>query len=180
MKQAATRERDSHVGEQTEGCWMLGAGTGRLGVDTGEGMCYGECWESCKTDDAQTCTPNTNSHPMWVMIPRRLCTERSQQAEHSGRPQLSTAKLAERDTPCRRTLQSLQEETRMPPKPGSRPAKGKPQTCGSRFALGDFSSTAAPDHPSSLRLLLPSVLGTWLWLCCSSFVAAYNSLFIPK
>lgn len=149
-------------------------------MNTGEGVCYGEGWESRKTGDAQTCTPDTNSHSMWVVITRRPCTERSQQAEHSGRPQLSTAAPAGRDTPCRRTLQPLQEETRMPPKPGSRPAKGKPQTCGSGFALGDFSSTAALTTPSSLRVLLPSVLGTWLWLCCSSFVPVYNSLLIPK
>ena len=30
-------------------------------MDTGEGMCYGECCEMCKTDDSQTCTPGTNN-----------------------------------------------------------------------------------------------------------------------
>ena len=30
-------------------------------MDTGEGMCYGECCELCKTDDSQTCTPEANN-----------------------------------------------------------------------------------------------------------------------
>ena len=30
-------------------------------MDTGEGMCYGECRELRKTDDSQTCTPGTNN-----------------------------------------------------------------------------------------------------------------------
>ena len=30
-------------------------------MDIGKGMCYGECCELCKTDDSQTCTPETNN-----------------------------------------------------------------------------------------------------------------------
>ena len=30
-------------------------------MDTGEGMCYAECCELCKTDDSQTCTPGANN-----------------------------------------------------------------------------------------------------------------------
>ena len=30
-------------------------------MDIGEGMCYGESCELCKTDDSQTCTPETNN-----------------------------------------------------------------------------------------------------------------------
>ena len=30
-------------------------------MDIGEGMCYGECRELCKTDDSQTCTPRPNN-----------------------------------------------------------------------------------------------------------------------
>ena len=44
-----------------------GDGCGRMGwLDDGhwggyEGMCYGECYELCKTDESQTCTPETNN-----------------------------------------------------------------------------------------------------------------------
>ena len=31
------------------------------GVDIGEGMCYGECCELCKTNDTQTSTPEANN-----------------------------------------------------------------------------------------------------------------------
>ena len=30
-------------------------------MDTGEGMCYGEHCELCKTDESQTSTPETNN-----------------------------------------------------------------------------------------------------------------------
>ena len=30
-------------------------------MDIVEGMCYGECCELFKTDDSQTCTPETNN-----------------------------------------------------------------------------------------------------------------------
>ena len=30
-------------------------------MDTGEGMCYGESCEVCKSDDSQTCTPGVNN-----------------------------------------------------------------------------------------------------------------------
>ena len=30
-------------------------------MDTGEGMCHGECYEMCKIDDSQTCTPGANN-----------------------------------------------------------------------------------------------------------------------
>ena len=30
-------------------------------MDTGEGMCYGEHCELCKTDESQTCTPEPNN-----------------------------------------------------------------------------------------------------------------------
>ena len=30
-------------------------------MDIGEGMCYGECCELCKTDESQTCAPETNN-----------------------------------------------------------------------------------------------------------------------
>ena len=36
-------------------------GWGGWVMDIGEGMCYGECHELCKTDESQTCTPETNN-----------------------------------------------------------------------------------------------------------------------
>ena len=36
-------------------------GWGGWVMDIGEGMCYGECCELCKTDDSQTCTPEANN-----------------------------------------------------------------------------------------------------------------------
>ena len=30
-------------------------------MDIGEGMCNGECCELCKTDESQTCAPDTNN-----------------------------------------------------------------------------------------------------------------------
>ena len=30
-------------------------------MDVGEGLCYGECCELCKTDDSQTCNPESNN-----------------------------------------------------------------------------------------------------------------------
>jgi len=30
-------------------------------MDIGESMCYGERCELCKTDESQTCTPETNN-----------------------------------------------------------------------------------------------------------------------
>ena len=30
-------------------------------MDIGEGMCYGECCEVCKSDDSQTRTPGENN-----------------------------------------------------------------------------------------------------------------------
>ena len=41
-----------------------GGGMGGWGdwvMDTGEGMCCGECRVLCKTDESQTCTPETNN-----------------------------------------------------------------------------------------------------------------------
>ena len=66
MKQERTREGDKpqetlNLRKQTEGCWgVSGEGQGGWVMDTGEDMCYGEYCELCKTDDAQTCTPETN------------------------------------------------------------------------------------------------------------------------
>ena len=44
--------------KQTEGYWGEGGWekVGRV-MDTGEGMCYGECCEVCKPGNSQTCTP---------------------------------------------------------------------------------------------------------------------------
>ena len=36
-------------------------GDGGGDMDIGEGMCYGECCEVCKTDDSQTYTPGANN-----------------------------------------------------------------------------------------------------------------------
>ena len=36
-------------------------GWGGWVMDTGEGMWYGECYELYKSDDSQTCTPETNN-----------------------------------------------------------------------------------------------------------------------
>lgn len=30
-------------------------------MDLGKSICYGECCELCKTDESQTCTPETNN-----------------------------------------------------------------------------------------------------------------------
>ena len=30
-------------------------------MDIGDDMCYGECYEMCKPDDSQTCTPGENN-----------------------------------------------------------------------------------------------------------------------
>ena len=30
-------------------------------MDMGEAMCYDECYEMCKPDDSQTCTPGENN-----------------------------------------------------------------------------------------------------------------------
>ena len=38
-----------------------GRGWGGWVMDIGEGMCYGEHWVLCKTDESQTCTPETNN-----------------------------------------------------------------------------------------------------------------------
>ena len=35
-------------------------------MDIGEGMCYGECCELCKTDDSQTCTLKQIIHYMLI------------------------------------------------------------------------------------------------------------------
>ena len=42
------------------GGWW-GEGWGGWAMDIGEGMCYGECCELCKTDDSQTYAPETNN-----------------------------------------------------------------------------------------------------------------------
>ena len=49
--------------KQTEGCWSGGGWEGWDGwvMDIGEGMCYDERYELCKTDESQTCTPKTNN-----------------------------------------------------------------------------------------------------------------------
>lgn len=39
---------------------MVG-GWGGWVIDNGEGMCYRECCELCKTSESQTCTPETNT-----------------------------------------------------------------------------------------------------------------------
>ena len=48
--------------KQTEGCWRGGeVWRGWLGYGHWGGMCYGECYEVCKPDDSQTCTPGANN-----------------------------------------------------------------------------------------------------------------------
>ena len=49
--------------KQTEGCWSGGGWTGWGGwvMDTGEGICYGQRCELCKTDESQSCTPGANN-----------------------------------------------------------------------------------------------------------------------
>ena len=42
-------------------------------MDTGEGMCYGEHCELCKTDESQTCTPETNN-TLYVNLKKRKKT----------------------------------------------------------------------------------------------------------
>ena len=47
--------------KQTEGCWREGGyGEGGWVMDTGVGMCYGECHGMCKPDDSQTCSLGAN------------------------------------------------------------------------------------------------------------------------
>ena len=38
-------------------------------MDTGEGMCYGECCEVCKPGDSQTCTPGDKNTYMFIKTP---------------------------------------------------------------------------------------------------------------
>ena len=47
-----TNQETLNLKKQTEGC--CGEGWGGWFMDIGEGMCYGECYELCKTDDSQT------------------------------------------------------------------------------------------------------------------------------
>ena len=68
MKQDETREGDKpqetlNLRKQTESCWSRGGweGWGGWVMDIGKGMCYGECCELCKTDESQTCTPETSN-----------------------------------------------------------------------------------------------------------------------
>ena len=40
---------------------MEGWGQGGWVMDTWKGMHYGECYEMCKPDDSQTCTPGASN-----------------------------------------------------------------------------------------------------------------------
>ena len=41
-------------------------------MDTGEGMCYGECCEVCKPGNSQTCTPGANNTYMLIKKTKTL------------------------------------------------------------------------------------------------------------
>ena len=66
MKQDGIRRETNHKRLLISETNRVLLGGGRVGeggwvMDTGEGMCYGQCCELCKTDDSETCTPETNN-----------------------------------------------------------------------------------------------------------------------
>ena len=73
MKQDENREGDKpqetfNLRKQTEGCWSGRGweGWGGWMMDIGEGMCYGEHCELCKTDESQNCTLKQIIHYMLI------------------------------------------------------------------------------------------------------------------
>ena len=64
MKQDGTREGDKLlISGNKQGCWRGGRckGWGAWVMNIGDGICYAECCELCKTDESQTCTPERNN-----------------------------------------------------------------------------------------------------------------------